>query len=91
MKEVKFIILGLIIGITCAFIGSYLFIQFFTAYEFWPGIQALKAQKSLGKLIALGAVPNLIVFFILLKLNKELMARGVVLATLLITLITLFV
>lgn len=91
MKETKHLILGLLIGIASAFVGSYLFIYFFTDYEFWTGIQALKSQKSLGKLIALGAVPNLIVFFIFLKFNKELMARGVVLATLLITLITLFV
>jgi len=43
-----------------------------TEFEFADGIIALKSQNSLGKLIALGAVINVILFFGLLKFNKEL-------------------
>jgi hypothetical protein len=45
----------------------------------------------LGKIITLGAIVNLVLFFILLKFNKELMARGVVLGMILLTVITLIV
>ena len=78
-------------GILGAALGVFLFITFFTDYTFLDGMKYLKAQNSLGKLIALGAVVNVIIFFILLKFQKELMARGVVLATIALTIATLFV
>lgn len=51
----------------------------------------MKSQGFLGKLMTLGAVLNIGVFFFLLKIKKELMARGVVLATIILTIITLFI
>lgn len=89
--EKKDVFIGILIGLIAALVGTFLFILIFTDYEFIEGIRILKTQNSLGKLIALGAVLNIIAFFVLLKLKKELMARGVVLATVLVTLITLFV
>ncbi|MEZ4839699.1 hypothetical protein [Flavobacterium sp.] len=85
------LIIGFLIGIIGAFIGVFLFITFFTDFDFADGVIALQSQNSLGKLIALGAVINVALFFILLKFNKELMARGVILATIVLTLVTLFV
>jgi hypothetical protein len=51
----------------------------------------MKLNGYLGKIITLGAILDLILFYVLLKFNKELMARGVVLALIALTLITLFV
>jgi hypothetical protein len=82
---------GMLIGFVSAFIGVYLFIEFKTDFHFLEGLKGIKQQGFLGKLIAMGAVLNLATFFLLLKLNKELMARGVVLATILLTIITIFV
>ncbi len=90
MKKIE-LFYGFIIGIIAAFIGVYLFLMFFTEYDFSTGFSILKAQNQVGKLIALGAILNLAVFFLLLKMNKELMARGVVLATLILTVVTIFV
>lgn len=90
MKKIDLFI-GMIIGFISTIIGVYLFLEFKTEYGFTEGIQGIKQQGFLGKLIAMGAVLNLGVFFLLLKLNKELMARGVILATILLTVITLFV
>ena len=45
----------------------------------------------MGKLLTLGALLNLLLFFALLKWNKELMARGVVLGSILLTILTLLV
>lgn len=89
MKKID-LLYGFIIGILAASLGIYLFIAFFTEYEFLEGYSILKRQGQLGKLIALGSVLNLVAFFSLLKFNKELMARGVVLATLILTVFTLF-
>lgn len=90
MKKID-LIYGFLIGVVTSFVGVFLFVILFTDYDFATAIQAAKAEGKLGKLITLGAVLNLLVFFLLLKLNKELMARGVVLATILLTIITLFV
>ncbi len=82
---------GFIIGIAMALLGAYLFIEVFTDYNYHYGLIIIRSNGDLGKLIALGAMINLGLFFILLKFKKDLMARGVVLATIILTLATLFV
>ena len=84
-------LLGFLIGIATTLIGSYLFITFFTEFTFIAGIQIMKSQGNLGKLITLGSILTLIAFGILLKMNKEIMARGVVLAVIALAILTLFI
>jgi hypothetical protein len=90
MKKID-ILYGVIIGFTSTFVGMYIFLEFFSDLGFTKGFKSMQSHGFLGKIITLGAVLNLIVFFILLKLNKELMARGVVLSVIILTIITLFV
>ena len=91
MNKLKNIVLGFMIGILTTTIGSFLFIKLVMHNDFLLGLQYVKSQGYLGKIITLGAILNIIIFFVLLKFNKELMARGVVLATIVLTLVTLFV
>jgi hypothetical protein len=51
----------------------------------------LQADGKLGKIITLGTVLDLIVFWVMLKSDKEFMARGVILAVIVLTILTLFV
>lgn len=90
MKKIDLLI-GMIIGFATTVIGVYIFLEFYTHYGFENGIRGFRSQGILGKVITLGAILNIIAFFILLKFDKELMARGVVFATILLTIITLFV
>jgi hypothetical protein len=87
----KNLLLGFLIGIATTLLGSYLFITFFTEFKFIAGIQIMKSQGNLGKLITLGSILTLIAFGILLKMNKEIMARGVVLAVIALAILTLFI
>ena len=89
MKKTDLLI-GLFIGIASALLGSSLFLVFFTQYNLFKDFEAIRAEEILGKVITLGAVLNIIIFFVLLKKNKELMARGVVLATIILAIATLF-
>lgn len=89
MKKID-LLYGVLLGIATAALGIYIFMEFVAGYGLEEGFYILKSQGQVGKLIALGAILNLGVFFILLKLNKELMARGIVFATLLLTILTLF-
>jgi hypothetical protein len=82
---------GFVIGILTSLLGSYLFITFFTDFDFINGIKIMRFEGKLGKIITLGSILDLGAFGILLKLNKELMARGVVLAVIIMTLVSLFI
>lgn len=84
------ILIGFIIGVLASILGIYIFITFITDFDFLEGIQSMKSEGKLGKLITLGSILDLVAFGILLKLNKEIMARGVVLAVIIIAIITLF-
>ena len=85
------LILGAFIGVLSALLGCFIFIETLTIYSFLDGLKIMKSQGELGKIITLGSILNIIVFFILLKLDKELMARGVILGAILLTIITFFV
>lgn len=87
----KDLLLGFLIGFATTLLGSYIFITIFTEFKFIAGIQIMKSQGNLGKLITLGSILTLIAFGILLKMNKEMMARGVVLAVIALAVITLFI
>ena len=84
------LVIGFVIGILASVIGSYIFITFFTDFDFLAGIQAMKSEGKIGKLITLGSILDLVAFGILLKINKEFMARGVVLAVICIAIFTIF-
>ena len=85
------LLLGFIIGILASILGSYIYLTLFLNLDFIDGIQTVKIQGQLGKIITLGSILDLVAFAILLKLNKEIMARGVVFAVISITIITFFV
>ncbi len=94
MNKIDLIIdlaIGTAIGILAAAIGSYLFILVFTDFSFLGGLQIMKSEGKLGKIITLGALLNLLIFFFLLKTNKENIAKGLIVATILLTLFTLLV
>jgi hypothetical protein len=79
--HVKEILIGFVIGLVANMAGMYLYIFFFSKLSLESTLQAALENDFLGSLIALGAILNLIVFFILLKKNQYYRARGVVLAT----------
>jgi hypothetical protein len=85
------LIIGVLLSLLTCGIGSFVFIELFTGMDFYRGIEFYKANGLLGKIITLGAILNLILFFVLLKKQKEIMARGVILGLILLTIMTLFV
>lgn len=84
----KDLTLGFLIGILTTILGCFLFLKFYTKYNFLEGISAVRQEGYLGKLIALSAILNVLIFFLLLKINKEVIARGIVMATIILTIIT---
>jgi hypothetical protein len=84
------LLIGFIIGIIASVLGMFLYITLVTHNDFLIGLQLMKNEGNLGKIVTLGSILDLITFGVLLKMNKELMARGVVLAVIVLTIITIF-
>lgn len=85
----KEIAIGFLIGIAANLAGIYLYIFFFLDYDFETSIQLARENDSIGNLIGLGAILNLIAFFLLIKKRQLYRARGVLLATILAALVIL--
>jgi hypothetical protein len=82
---------GFLLGIIGSILVVYTFITLFTPYNFVIGIQIMKSHGSLSKLITLGAILDLTVFIISLKLNKDFIAGGAIIAAISLILLTLFI
>ena len=67
----KDLIIGFLIGIVGAVVGCFIFLEFFTEYGFIKGFTVMKNAGILNKVITLGAILNLIIFFILLQKNNH--------------------
>jgi uncharacterized membrane protein len=85
----KEILIGFIVGIIANISGTYLYIYFFSDSDLENTLKMAQKQGITGSLIALGAILNLLVFFVFLKKKQYYRARGVVLATVLAALIIL--
>ncbi|GAA4886611.1 hypothetical protein GCM10023311_07350 [Flaviramulus aquimarinus] len=85
----KDIFIGMFVGLIANAIGLY-----FTASllgkgdDFTTVIQAAADEGFLGKLISLGAILNLVAFFIFIKKKQDYRARGVLLITVFIAVFT---
>ena len=80
--------IGFIIGILAASAGAFLFLLTFTKFQYLKFV--IHEPGIMGKVITLGAIINILIFFYLLKKHKELMARGIVLSTIILALVTVF-
>jgi len=85
------VFLGFIIGLITAFLGGFLFLNFFTTYNLFSDFNFILQSGILGKVLKLGAILNLAVFFLLLKLNKDFMARGIIITFVVLTLLAFFI
>ncbi|RZJ71619.1 hypothetical protein [Flavobacterium sp.] len=83
------VVLGFLIGITGMLAGSFLFVTLFTPYTLTDGIFIIKQSGQLPKVLSIGAIVNLGIFFLLLKFKKDVMAKGVLLSMFVITFFTI--
>ncbi|MFV0540485.1 MAG: hypothetical protein ACK5MZ_04525 [Aestuariibaculum sp.] len=85
----KDIFIGIIVGLIANSIGLFLTATFLGQGDsFISVIKAAANEGFLGKLISLGAILNLIAFFVFIKKRQDYRARGVLLITVLIAIFT---
>lgn len=87
MKIKQEVLKGFITGIISSIIGVFICTAILSRVKeksIEATFQLFKAEGHLWMLLALGAIVNLIVFFVFLKKDLDYRARGVLLATMLV-------
>jgi hypothetical protein len=80
----KELVIGIITGIAANLLGVLLYILAFSDKGIDDTLRQSMADGYFGKIVTLGAVLNLIAFFIFIKKKQDYRARGVLLATVVI-------
>lgn len=86
----KEIIIGFLVGIIANAIGTTLYILLFSELGIKETFEAAIQQGHVGSLLALGALLNLISFFLFLRIKRDNRAKGVLIATILTALVILY-
>lgn len=85
----KEVFIGLLVGLVANAIGVYLAAMLLGNHDdFMQVLRSASAEGFLGKLVSLGAILNLVAFFIFIKKKQDYRARGVLLATVIIAVST---
>ncbi|MEY8850171.1 hypothetical protein AB9K26_15230 [Psychroserpens sp. XS_ASV72] len=92
MKTNKDLYIGLIIGFVASIIGLLLSLLIFgTGSSIGDSLNIALAQGVFTKLVSIGALLNLAAFFFFINTNKEQRAKGVLIATIIVAIITLII
>ena len=85
----KDVFIGALVGLLANAIGLFITANLLgQGDDFVTVIKAAAAEGFLGKLISLGAILNLIAFFVFIKKKQDYRARGVLLITVFIAVFT---
>lgn len=85
----KEILIGTLVSLFATACGFFIYLQYGSRFGFYETLEMIRQGDALGKVITLAALPNLFVFFIFMKKNQLYRARGVIIATIAIALLTL--
>lgn len=85
------LIVGLIVGLVIPVLMSLLlYSSLYTGEKsYWDFLSELVFMGSIGKLLSVSVLPNLIVFFIAINRERLLVARGIVTATMLYAIVVM--
>ena len=82
MNRRKEILIGIVVGLIANTVGTVLYIVLFVNMGIGETLKTAMEQGTLGSILALGAILNLVAFFGFLKIRRDERARGVLIATL---------
>lgn len=80
-------IIGFILSLLTTLAGSYIYMEFIMKNGFEASWEWMLETHSQGTILSLGAIPNLLLFFVFLKRKEDIKARGVMFGVLLVALI----
>ena len=80
-------IIGILTGLIANIVGMFLYITAFSDKPFVETIQKSMDEGYFGKIVTLGAVLNLLAFFLFIKKRQDNKARGVLMITVIIAVV----
>ncbi|CAM1360719.1 conserved membrane hypothetical protein [Tenacibaculum sediminilitoris] len=86
----KEIFIGILISLFATTCGFFLYLEYMSDLSFSETISKVRQGGVLGSVIALAAIPNLFVFWVFLKKKQDYRARGVLITTIVVALLTVF-
>jgi len=88
----KDIIIGIVVGLIASAIGLLLTLLIFgQGNSIGDSLQIARAQGVFAKLVSMGAILNLAAFFLFINMQQDSRAKGVLIATLIVALITIII
>lgn len=90
-NRVTQLLAGLIIGLITTVIGAELYLRIFTNFDLFTNFEFIKNTGIIGRVAAIGSILNLVAFTFLINRSRDYMARGCILAVIIITVITQFI
>ena len=85
----KDILIGVLVALFATIAGCYLYIEYFSDFGFSETLQMISDGDLYGKILSIAAIPNLFVFFVYIKKKQDNRAKGVLMTTIFIALVTL--
>ncbi len=86
----KEVIIGILTAIVATACGLFIYLEYISQGTVTETLQKVREGGVLGPVISLAAIPNLFVFWVFLKKKQDYRARGVLITTIAIALITLY-
>ena len=85
----KEVLIGILVSLLATSCGLFIYLEFVSDDTVTETFKKVREGGIFGKVLALASVPNLFVFWVFLKKNQDYRARGVLIATVAIALVTL--
>ncbi|WP_397445780.1 hypothetical protein [Polaribacter sp. R77954] len=85
----KDLLIGILISLFATAAGCYLYIEYFSRFSFNETLKMIDDGDLYGKILSIAAIPNLFVFWVYIKKKQDHRAKGVLITTIVIALITL--
>ena len=82
----KKIFIGFVLSLLTTIAGSYIYMEFIMRNGFETSWQWMLDTHSQGTILSLGAIPNLLLFFVFLRRKEDYKARGVMIGVILVAL-----
>lgn len=86
---VKKVLTGLLLGLVITAVGFYLYTTFLLKTDVVNAVKTLGKQGSLGTVLFIAAIPNLLAFFVFVNRGQDYKARGVIIACFLVAFLVL--
>lgn len=90
MNIKKEIIIGFLVGVIANALGVIIYILIFSDMGIIETYKAAVEMERVGSILALGAILNLVAFFLFMRIRRDHRAKGVMIATILTALLILY-